>query len=98
MAPRAFAAVNRLYLPEYKSKQELARGLEAAVHAMLHGKQRNGASDTAYTAYARARCRMPCCTSRLRKRPATCSPSLSNEGDLLIIIMIMSFIVYSHGM
>ena len=49
MAPRAFAAVNRLYLPEYKSKQELARGLEEAVHAMLHGKHRNGASDTAYT-------------------------------------------------
>ena len=47
MAPRAFPADNRLYLPEYKSKQELARGLEEAVHAMLHGKQRNGASDTA---------------------------------------------------
>ena len=36
--PRAFAPLNRLYLPEYKSKQELAAGLEQALHRMLHGK------------------------------------------------------------
>ena len=44
---RAFAALNRLYLPEYKSKRELARGLEEAVHAMLHGKAAHAAGDEA---------------------------------------------------
>ena len=36
--PHAFAPLNRLYLPEYKSKQELASGLEEAVQLMLQGK------------------------------------------------------------
>jgi hypothetical protein len=42
LVPRAFTAMNRLYLPEYRSKRDLQGGLEAAIEEMRKGGGRGG--------------------------------------------------------
>ena len=82
LLPRAFAPLNRLYLPEYRSKRDLAVGLDKAIELMLGGKT----ADTRDKCTSMSESKVKRATARLASTPLECQHIQAPANHMFTIL------------